>query len=103
MFSKLTRHCKTEKIPLEICFHSYTLVYLFFLSVKIFLLVIQVLNDENPRLKLQEQFGRVYSEDDCMIFNVAVQQPETIVRISLFSEFKYAALSRLTIGINENL
>lgn len=57
------------------------------------LFVFQVLNDENPRLKLQDQFGRVYNEDDCMIFNVAVQHPETIVRISHYlSKFEPGAL-----------
>ncbi|XP_066597768.1 glycerophosphocholine phosphodiesterase GPCPD1 isoform X2 [Prorops nasuta] len=39
---------------------------------------IAVMNDEEDRFKLQEQFGRAYNEDEFMIFNVAVQYPETI-------------------------
>lgn len=37
------------------------------------------MNDEEARLKFQEQFGRPYNEDEFVIFNVAVRYPETIV------------------------
>ncbi|XP_053988445.1 glycerophosphocholine phosphodiesterase GPCPD1-like isoform X2 [Hylaeus volcanicus] len=39
---------------------------------------IAVMNDDEARYKIQEQFGRVYDEDDFIIFNVAVRYPETI-------------------------
>ncbi|XP_012226995.1 glycerophosphocholine phosphodiesterase GPCPD1 isoform X2 [Linepithema humile] len=39
---------------------------------------IAVMNDEEARLKFQEQFGRPYNEDEFVIFNVAVRYPETI-------------------------
>lgn len=37
------------------------------------------MNDEEVSFKYQEQFGRVYNEDDFLVFNVAVRYPETIV------------------------
>ncbi|XP_076755709.1 glycerophosphocholine phosphodiesterase GPCPD1 isoform X2 [Xylocopa sonorina] len=39
---------------------------------------IAAMNDEEARLKIQEQFGRAYDEDEFIIFNVAVRYPETI-------------------------
>ncbi|XP_033229082.1 glycerophosphocholine phosphodiesterase GPCPD1-like [Belonocnema kinseyi] len=36
------------------------------------------MNDEEVSFKHQEQFGRVYNEDDFLVFNVAVLNPETI-------------------------
>ena len=37
------------------------------------------MNDEEARFKYQEQFGRVYNEDEFIVLNVAVLNPETIV------------------------
>lgn len=37
------------------------------------------MNDEEARFKLQDQFGRAYNEDEFIIFNVAIQYPETVV------------------------
>ncbi|XP_035718049.1 glycerophosphocholine phosphodiesterase GPCPD1-like isoform X2 [Vespa mandarinia] len=39
---------------------------------------IAVMNDEEAHFKCQEQFGRAYKEDECIIFNVAVRYPETV-------------------------
>ncbi|KYN40430.1 Putative glycerophosphocholine phosphodiesterase GPCPD1 [Trachymyrmex septentrionalis] len=39
---------------------------------------IAVMNDEEARLTIQEQFGRPYNEDEFLLFNVAVRYPETI-------------------------
>ncbi|XP_018314848.1 glycerophosphocholine phosphodiesterase GPCPD1 [Mycetomoellerius zeteki] len=39
---------------------------------------IAVMNDEEARLMVQEQFGRPYNEDEFLLFNVAVRYPETI-------------------------
>ncbi|XP_078044797.1 glycerophosphocholine phosphodiesterase GPCPD1 isoform X1 [Augochlora pura] len=39
---------------------------------------IAVMNDEEARFKIQEQFGRAYYEDDFIVFNVAVRYPETV-------------------------
>ncbi|XP_044014465.1 glycerophosphocholine phosphodiesterase GPCPD1-like isoform X1 [Aphidius gifuensis] len=39
---------------------------------------ISVMNDEEARYKYQEQFGRAYEDDECVIFSVAVRYPETI-------------------------
>ncbi|XP_031850535.1 glycerophosphocholine phosphodiesterase GPCPD1 isoform X2 [Nomia melanderi] len=39
---------------------------------------IAVMNDEEARFKIQEQFGRAYNEDDFIVFNVAVRYPETV-------------------------
>ncbi|XP_076232782.1 glycerophosphocholine phosphodiesterase GPCPD1 isoform X2 [Calliopsis andreniformis] len=39
---------------------------------------IAVMNDEEARYKIQEQFGRAYNEDEFIIFNVAVRYPETV-------------------------
>ncbi|XP_018392349.1 PREDICTED: glycerophosphocholine phosphodiesterase GPCPD1-like [Cyphomyrmex costatus] len=39
---------------------------------------IAVMNDEEARLTVQEQFGRPYNEDEFLFFNVAVRYPETI-------------------------
>ncbi|EGI70224.1 Putative glycerophosphodiester phosphodiesterase 5 [Acromyrmex echinatior] len=39
---------------------------------------IAVMNDEEARLTIQEQFGRPYNEDEFLLLNVAVRYPETI-------------------------
>ncbi|XP_076161632.1 glycerophosphocholine phosphodiesterase GPCPD1 isoform X3 [Ptiloglossa arizonensis] len=39
---------------------------------------IAVMNDEEARFKIQEQFGRAYNEDDFIIFSAAVRYPETV-------------------------
>ncbi|XP_076654229.1 glycerophosphocholine phosphodiesterase GPCPD1 isoform X2 [Halictus rubicundus] len=39
---------------------------------------IAVMNDEEARFKIQEQFGRACHEDDFIVFNVAVRYPETV-------------------------
>ncbi|XP_014215845.1 glycerophosphocholine phosphodiesterase GPCPD1-like isoform X2 [Copidosoma floridanum] len=39
---------------------------------------IAVMNDEEALFKFQDQFGRAYSDDEFVIFNVAVQYPETV-------------------------
>ncbi|XP_043480117.1 glycerophosphocholine phosphodiesterase GPCPD1-like [Leptopilina heterotoma] len=39
---------------------------------------IAAMNDEEAHFKYQEQFGREYSEDDFVVFNVAVRYPEII-------------------------
>ena len=42
-----------------------------------------MMNDEEARLTIQEQFGRPYNEDEFLLFNVAVRYPETIVSFHL--------------------
>ncbi|XP_032674254.1 glycerophosphocholine phosphodiesterase GPCPD1-like isoform X1 [Odontomachus brunneus] len=39
---------------------------------------IAVMNDEEARFQVQEQFGRPYDEDEFALFSVAVRYPETI-------------------------
>ncbi|XP_076675092.1 glycerophosphocholine phosphodiesterase GPCPD1 isoform X6 [Andrena cerasifolii] len=39
---------------------------------------IAVMDDEEARFKIQEQFGRAYNDDDFIILNVAVRYPETV-------------------------
>ncbi|XP_058804972.1 glycerophosphocholine phosphodiesterase GPCPD1-like isoform X1 [Phymastichus coffea] len=39
---------------------------------------IAVMNDDEAYFRHQNQFGRAYNEDECMIFNVAVRYPETV-------------------------
>ncbi|KYQ47374.1 Putative glycerophosphocholine phosphodiesterase GPCPD1 [Trachymyrmex zeteki] len=49
---------------------------------------IAVMNDEEARLMVQEQFGRPYNEDEFLLFNVAVRYPETIRRDRMVSSPK---------------
>lgn len=39
---------------------------------------IAVMNDEEAQFRYQEQFGRAYAEDDCIIFNIAVRYLESV-------------------------
>lgn len=43
--------------------------------------ILQVMNDQEAHFKYQAQFGRVYDEDDFLIFNVAIRYPETVVSV----------------------
>jgi hypothetical protein len=46
--------------------------------------LLQVMNDEEAHFKYQDQFGRAYSDDEFLIFNVAVRYPETVVSTMYF-------------------
>ncbi|KAF7385475.1 hypothetical protein HZH68_013905 [Vespula germanica] len=39
---------------------------------------IAVMNDEEAQFRYQEQFGRAYAEDECIIFNIAVRYLESV-------------------------